>query len=718
MENNKKDNQPTNSGSQSWFSFFDNACWVAVGDGDDSVCSYVPGDQEPPQVQNIPKPFMHENSHPNKVIKTTIYKPDLKDEKEEDARVQSNNLCKEEEEFDLEQQQKIEPFKAEQTATECPVELEHANAKKRWGTFAVAKNISASVVGEETLVKQDSDPNVVDQALVADESFPTNSTNNSFAMNSSRDNSLGKEVQYRGPRSEEQIDDTPKKGEFKTFLLNRLKRKSVIVTLFVSMTLLWIFVFLIARYTGGSKGESAASSGSGSSFESSLPANHPCNQEGATRKDGVVLIPGEVLTAGEYRCSPSQKYMVVLTSASTDGNPPAESEGDLVLYQVDSNEVIWSAGVRGGVRWVMQTNGNVAIQNESGSILWIADPDKAGFFQDDGDTGSSSVRTILTDYGEIAIQRIYDQESGQDPNDSDIIYWIHGAPTVEEPSWSDTSTENGLKFPVRGAFYFASYDPTNPRSWEGTRHQPALGWYASSDPAVARAHVDAMAYGKIDLAIASWYGPGTDMDQPILTMLMDETLAQDAALKWTIYYEQERREKPSPTQIKAHLKYLKESFAKHEAWAYMDGKPILFVNSGSGCDAAERWMEAAENEWYIVVRLFDDFEACQVQPNSWHGQRVNEANNGVDIYEGWYHNLAPGEWRAGRDTPDLPRLNGSQWCSNVQDMVSSNEPWQLIVSFNEARAGTSIEPSRDWESDSGYGTYLDCLHNENTFERN
>lgn len=44
-------------------------------------------------------------------------------------------------------------------------------------------------------------------------------------------------------------------------------------------------------------------------------------------------------------------------------------------------------------------------------------------------------------------------------------------------------------------------------------------------------------------------------------------------------------------------------------------------------------------------------------------------------------------------------------------MVGSGEPWQLIVSFNEAGdAGTLIEPSLDWKSDSGYGDYLDCLH--------
>jgi hypothetical protein len=44
-------------------------------------------------------------------------------------------------------------------------------------------------------------------------------------------------------------------------------------------------------------------------------------------------------------------------------------------------------------------------------------------------------------------------------------------------------------------------------------------------------------------------------------------------------------------------------------------------------------------------------------------------------------------------------------------MVKSNEDWQLITSFNEWGEGTSVEAAREWSSSSGYGTYLDVLHN-------
>jgi hypothetical protein len=53
-------------------------------------------------------------------------------------------------------------------------------------------------------------------------------------------------------------------------------------------------------------------------------------------------------------------------------------------------------------------------------------------------------------------------------------------------------------------------------------------------------------------------------------------------------------------------------------------------------------------------------------------------------------------------------------------MVASNEPWQLVVSFNEWGEGTSVESATaqtgpfgtadGWASPSGYGDYLDVLH--------
>jgi len=43
-------------------------------------------------------------------------------------------------------------------------------------------------------------------------------------------------------------------------------------------------------------------------------------------------------------------------------------------------------------------------------------------------------------------------------------------------------------------------------------------------------------------------------------------------------------------------------------------------------------------------------------------------------------------------------------------MLKSGDPWQLVLSFNEAGEGTMIEASNSWSSGTPYGYYLDCLH--------
>ena len=262
-------------------------------------------------------------------------------------------------------------------------------------------------------------------------------------------------------------------------------------------------------------------------------------------------------------------------------------------------------------------------------------------------------------------------------------------------------------------FCFSQYFSWYPSTWHVNGHRAhydtSLGMYSSSDPEVADAHIDSMDYGKIQLSIASWWGPGTHLDRSRLTMLMDETIAQNSPLKWTIYHEDERDANPTPEELQKDFEYLKKWFAWHEAWAQIDGKPVIFVYNEAGCDVASRWMQASRGEWYVVLKLFGGFEDCPDQPDSWHQYGVGK-EDGVVHNPGYSYVLSPGFWKADTDIPYLKRVNRTQFCQNTKSMVESGERWQLVVSFNEAGEGTLIEPSPDWESDSGYGDYLDCLH--------
>jgi hypothetical protein len=111
----------------------------------------------------------------------------------------------------------------------------------------------------------------------------------------------------------------------------------------------------------------------------------------------------------------------------------------------------------------------------------------------------------------------------------------------------------------------------------------------------------------------------------------------------------------------------------------------------------------------VVLKLFSGFEDCLHQPDSWHQYGVGKTD-GVVANPGYSFVISPGFWRADTEIPLLKRVNRTQFCQNTKKMSESREPWQLIVSFNEAGEGTLIEPSPDWMSDSGYGVYLDCLH--------
>ncbi len=44
-------------------------------------------------------------------------------------------------------------------------------------------------------------------------------------------------------------------------------------------------------------------------------------------------------------------------------------------------------------------------------------------------------------------------------------------------------------------------------------------------------------------------------------------------------------------------------------------------------------------------------------------------------------------------------------------MIASGTNWQLITTFSEWGEGTAVEPAAEWASSSGFGQYLDVLHN-------
>ena len=271
---------------------------------------------------------------------------------------------------------------------------------------------------------------------------------------------------------------------------------------------------------------------------------------------------------------------------------------------------------------------------------------------------------------------------------------------------ADTSQPS---FPIRATFYYAWY----PEAWfrypviPYSRFRPTLDFYSADDARTVRAHTDAMLYAHLDAGIYSWWGRGgyPPTDDRFGRYL---AAARTTPFRWAIYYEREGYDNPSVETIRSDLEYIRDTYASKPAYLKVDGRFVVYVYGSSvdSCDTVARWRSANTVGAYIVLKAFAGFRSCPVQPDAWHqySAALPEYDLAPDAFM-----IAPGfdEWSesAPRLTRDLAR-----WRTDVAAMVASNARWQLVLTFNEWPEGTSVESAPEWASPSGYGTYLDVLH--------
>ena len=264
-------------------------------------------------------------------------------------------------------------------------------------------------------------------------------------------------------------------------------------------------------------------------------------------------------------------------------------------------------------------------------------------------------------------------------------------------------------FPIRAAFYYAWY----PEAWfrypviPYSRFRPSLDLYSADDARTVRVHTGAMLYAHLDAGIYSWWGrdgyPPTD--ERFGRYL---AAARTAPFRWAIYYEREGYANPSAETIRADLEYIRDTYASKPAYLKVNGRFVVYVygNSEDGCDTAARWRDANTVGAYIVLKAFAGFRSCPVQPDAWH--QYSAALPAYDLAPDAFM-ISPGfdEW--GEGAPRLAR-DPERWRQDVAAMVASNARWQLVLTFNEWPEGTSVETAQEWASPSGYGSYVDALH--------
>ena len=258
---------------------------------------------------------------------------------------------------------------------------------------------------------------------------------------------------------------------------------------------------------------------------------------------------------------------------------------------------------------------------------------------------------------------------------------------------------------MRAAFYYPWFPETWSVNGKHVFYHPLLGYYRSDDPAVVDAHIRAMDYAKIRVAIVSWWGPSSVYNSRI-PLLLDRIAALGSPLRVAFYYEKEGFGNPTQAEVTSDLGYLKTAYGSHASTR----KPLtVFVYNAddTACSVADKWKAANTVGAYINLKVISGFQTCASQPGGWHqyGPASREQNIGTAFA------ISPGFWRADEASARLAR-DPAAWQQNVRNMVASGKPWQLITSFNEHGEGQGVEAATEWASASGFGIYLDALHND------
>jgi hypothetical protein len=274
---------------------------------------------------------------------------------------------------------------------------------------------------------------------------------------------------------------------------------------------------------------------------------------------------------------------------------------------------------------------------------------------------------------------------------------------------------------VRAAFYYQWF----PEGWdqEGaapyTRFTPTAGRYDSEDPRTIDDHIAALRWAGVAAVIVSWWGPGTKSEDRRMPALLARAAATDPDLRIGLYYEREGSGDPAADELRADLAYVASRYTASPNFLHIQGRPVVFVYSADDttCAVTDRWRAAdPAHRFHVVLKVFPGYSQCANQPDGWHQYEPAEPTSNVPAGPGREGSFAisPGFWHARppggvAGDPFLAREPG-RWRRSIRAMVASGAAWQLVTSFNEWGEGTAVESAAEWASPSGWGTYLDALH--------
>lgn len=261
--------------------------------------------------------------------------------------------------------------------------------------------------------------------------------------------------------------------------------------------------------------------------------------------------------------------------------------------------------------------------------------------------------------------------------------------------------------------------------------QPVLGYYGSDSRAVIEQHVALAKVAGIDGFVSSWWGPDSDTDENLRTLL-DIAQAHDFSVMINFELLDGDGQPRSEGEVLEWLRYAVSEYGSNPAYVRVDGRPVFVIWASGGLSNAS-WEEILSQlradglepfligqfsgEWARLddLGVFDGLYQYNIlnvmQSNDQVAtlSQVYEATGrSVHYYPLLMDSPTPRLWAAtvqpgyddhlipGRRTPILGRENGALYRATFDAALGSDPDWIFITTWNEWWEHTYIEPSQDY----------------------
>lgn len=311
--------------------------------------------------------------------------------------------------------------------------------------------------------------------------------------------------------------------------------------------------------------------------------------------------------------------------------------------------------------------------------------------------------------------------------------------------------EVGARKPQIGAYYYDWYASEKWRR-EPAPDMPMLGPYDSGNPAVAQRHVGWALRAGLDFFVVSWMGPDTAADRNLREALLPQMYPRGVRL--ALLYETALalglpagRPLDFDVELAAgrhvgdvfveHFDYLADRYLMHPDYLRLGKKPVIVVYLVRDMVHAAPYIRRVRQR--LRERGIDPFLVADTvfwnSPDTLDWPMLEESFQALTAYNMYFRpgfleqvrrqfeataevarkhglglvpNVMPGyddTLLRGADRPVLGREDGKfyeQGWAIAAPLLSPQQPFLLITTFNEWHEGTEIEPS------TRYGeTYLD-----------